>query len=135
MAVSLRLADQLDVRRGSMIASAQHPPDVVDQLDAHVCWMNERAPLRQGQRILLKHTTQTVRALVDDVSARLDVNTLNYDLTAQQLNLNDIGRVRLRLMAPLAVDPYDQSRETGAFILIDEATSATVAAGIIHREA
>ena len=132
MAVVVRLADQLDVRRGSMIAAADSPPIVATALDAHVCWMSERAPLRARQRVIVKHTTQTTRSLVQDVSARLDVNTLDYDLTASQLNLNEIGRVRLRLMAPLSVDPYDESRETGAFILIDEATSATVAAGMIN---
>ena len=131
MAVTVRLADQLDVRRGSMIVSAEHPPTAATLLDAHVCWMSERVPLRDRDRVIVKHTTQTTRALVEEVSARLDVNTLEYDLTASQLSLNEIGRVRLRLMAPLSVDPYAESRETGAFILIDEATSATVGAGMI----
>ena len=93
--------------------------------------MSERVPLRERDRLVLKLTTQTTRALVEEVGARLDVNTLEYDLTASQLSLNEIGRVRLRLMAPLSVDPYAESRETGAFILIDEATSATVGAGMI----
>ena len=131
MAVTVRLADQLDVRRGSMIVSAEHPPLAATSIDAHVCWMSERVPLRARDRLVVKHTTQTTRAMVEEVGARLDVNTLEYDLTASQLSLNEIGRVRLRLMAPLSVDPYDESRETGAFILIDEATSATVGAGMI----
>ncbi len=132
MAVTVRLADELDVRRGSIIAAAEAPPLVATTLEAHICWMSERAPLRPRQRLVVKHTTQTTRALVDEVTARLDVNTLDYDLTASQLSLNEIGRVRLRLMAPICVDPYDESRATGAFILIDEATSATVAAGMIN---
>ncbi len=131
MAVTVRLADELDVRRGSMIVSADHPPTAASAIDAHICWMSDRAPLRVRDRLIIKHTTQTTRALVDDVAARLDVNTLDYDLTASQLSLNEIGRVRLRLMAPLSVDPYDVSRQTGAFILIDEATSATVGAGMV----
>ena len=131
MAVTVRLADQLDVRRGSMIVSAAHPTTAATSLDAHICWMSERVPLRARDRVTIKHTTQTTRAMVEDVGARLDVNTLEYDLTASQLSLNEIGRVRLRLMAPLSVDPYAESRETGAFILIDEATSATVGAGMI----
>ena len=131
MAVTLRLADQLDVRRGSMIVSAEHPPVAATSIDAHICWMSERVPLRARDRLVVKHTTQSTRAMVEEVGARLDVNTLEYDLTASQLSLNEIGRVRLRLMAPLSVDPYDESRETGAFILIDEATSATVGAGMI----
>ena len=131
MAVTVRLADQLDVRRGSMIVAADHPPIAATSIDAHICWMSERVPLRARDRLVVKHTTQTTRAMVEEVGARLDVNTLEYDLTASQLSLNEIGRVRLRLMAPLSVDPYDESRETGAFILIDEATSATVGAGMI----
>jgi len=131
MAVTVRLADQLDVRRGSMIVSAEHPPTAATSIDTHICWMSERVPLRARDRLVIKHTTQTTRAMVAEVSARLDVNTLDYDLTASQLSLNEIGRVRLRLMAPLSVDPYDESRETGAFILVDEATSATVGAGMI----
>ena len=131
MAVTLRLSDQLDVRRGSMIVAAADPPSVAREIDTHVCWMSEDRSLRQRDRLIIKQTTQTTRAMVDQVEARLDVNTLDYDLTAAQLSLNEIGRIRLRLMAPLAVDPYQESRATGAFILIDEATSATVGAGMI----
>ena len=132
MAVTVRLADDLDVRRGSMIVSADQPPIATSEIDAHVCWMSDRAQLRQCDRILIKHATQTTKALVEAVGARLDVNTLEYDLTASQLSLNEIGRIRLRLMSPLAVDSYEESRATGAFILIDEATSATVGAGMIN---
>ena len=131
MAITVQLADQLDVRRGSMIVSAEHPPVAASSIDAHICWMSDRVPLRTRDRLVVKQTTQTTRAMVEEVGARLDVNTLDYDLTASQLSLNEIGRVRLRLMAPLSVDPYAESRETGAFILIDEATSATVGAGMI----
>lgn len=131
MAVTVRLADDLDVRRGSMIVAAEHPPVAAASIDAHVCWMSDRTPLRELDRLVIKQTTQTTRAMVEEVGARLDVNTLDYDLTASQLALNEIGRVRLRLMAPLSIDPYAESRATGAFILIDEATSATVGAGMI----
>ena len=131
MSVTVRLADQLDVRRGSMIVSAERPPLVAASIDAHVCWMSERIPLRARDRLVVKHTTQTTRAMVEEVGARLDVNTLEYDLTASQLSLNEIGRVRLRLMAPLSFDAYAESRTTGAFILIDEASAATVGAGMI----
>ncbi len=131
MAVTVRLADQLDVRRGSMIVAAEQPPIAATAIDAHVCWMSERIPLCARDRLLIKHTTQTTRAMLEEVGARLDVNTLEYDLTASQLSLNEIGRVRLRLMAPLSIDAYAESRATGAFILIDEATAATVGAGMI----
>ena len=135
MAVTLRLADDLDVARGSMICAADGPggaPVAANTIEAHVCWMSGETTMQQGGRLLIKHTTQTTRALVEEITARLDVNTLEYDLTARQLSLNEIGRVRLRLMSPLCVDPYTQSRATGAFILIDEATRATVGAGMVE---
>ncbi len=134
-AVTLRLADEYDIDRGDMIASAAEPPRTAGEISAHVCWMSERSALSAGQRLRIKHATRTTRALVDEVTARLDVNTLDYDLTAQRLELNDIGRVRLRLMSPLAVDPYEANRSTGAFILIDEASRATVGAGMINSSA
>jgi len=89
------------------------------------------APLRPGARYVIKHTTRSVRAVVDAVEDRLDIETLRPDESAGELALNDIGRVRLRLSGPLAVDPYARNRETGAFILIDESTNDTVAAGMI----
>ena len=132
MAVTLRLADDLDVARGSMICTLEGEPAAAQAIEAHVCWMSGETAMQAGGRLLLKHTTQTTRALVEEMTARLDVNTLEYDLTARQLSLNEIGRVRLRLMTPLCVDPYERSRATGAFILIDEATRATVGAGMIN---
>lgn len=131
-AVTLRLADEFNVDRGDMIASTAAPPRAANELSAHVCWMSERSPLSAGQRLRIKHATRSTRALVDEITARLDVNTLDYDLTAQRLELNDIGRVRLRLMSPLVVDAYESSRSTGAFILIDEASRATVGAGMVN---
>ena len=133
MAVTIRLDDDLDVARGSMICTLDRLPIVARTLETHVCWMADERPMQQGQRLLLKHTTQSTRALVEELTARLDVNTLDYDLTARQLSLNEIGRVRLRLMTPLCVDPYEESRATGAFILIDEATRATVGAGMVNN--
>ena len=131
-AVTLRLADEFNVDRGDMIASTAEPPRAANELSAHICWMSERSPLAAGQRLRIKHATRSTRALVDEITARLDVNTLDYDLTAQRLELNDIGRVRLRLMSPLVVDAYESSRSTGAFILIDEASRATVGAGMVN---
>jgi sulfate adenylyltransferase subunit 1 (EFTu-like GTPase family) len=98
-------------------------------MEADVCWMAE-APLRPGARLLLKHTTATVRAVVDAVEARLDVETLAEVPAPDGLELNDLGHVRVRTSRPLAIDPYAENRTTGAFILIDEATNDTVAAGM-----
>jgi bifunctional enzyme CysN/CysC len=131
MSVTLRLADDVDVSRGDMIAKAGEEPAVLREVEADVCWMVD-APLAAGSRYAIKHTTRAARAVVDAVSWRLDINTLERDGTAATLGVNDIGRVRLRLSTPLAVDPYDRNRTTGSFILIDEATNATAGAGLIR---
>ena len=128
--VTVRLADDVDVARGDLLVVGP-PPVVSRELEAEVCWMAE-APLRVGGRYALKHTTSTVRALVDDVSDRVDVRTLGrIPGPAAELTLNDIGRVRLRVSRELAVDPYAVNRATGAFILVDEASNETVGAGMV----
>jgi bifunctional enzyme CysN/CysC len=133
LSVTVRLADQIDVGRGDMIASVTDPPTVAREFEAMVCWMSESGELAPGRRYYLKHTTRRVRAIVDAVVCRLDVNTLALDTDDQPLRLNDIGRVRLRTTEPLAFDSYRRNRVTGAFILIDEATNETVAAGMIEE--
>jgi bifunctional enzyme CysN/CysC len=130
MAVTVRLADDLDVSRGDLICRPENAPTATQDLDALVCWMADE-PLRPRQRIAIKHTTRTVRAMVKDLAYRLDVNTLHRDVDATELGLNDIGRVRLRATQPLFVDGYTRNRATGRFILVDEATNATVGAGML----
>jgi len=129
MSVTLRLADELDVSRGDMIVEAVDQPAASRELEAMVCWMSEK-PLRPGERYTIKHTTRGARAIVDELDYRVDVNTLAHEQTAQ-LALNEIGRVHLRCSAPLIVDAYSRNRTTGSFILIDEATNDTVAAGMV----
>jgi len=131
MAVAITLVDDIDVSRGDMLCRPHNMPSVVQDLDALVCWMDESASLDKGRRYALKHTTRWARAVVKDVSYRIDVNTLHRDQGAIGLSLNEIGRVQLRVTQPLFVDPYQQNRETGSFILVDEGTNKTVAAGII----
>jgi bifunctional enzyme CysN/CysC len=130
MAVTVRLADDLDVSRGDLICRPANAPRVTQDLDALVCWMADE-PLRPRQRLAIKHTTRTVRGMVKELAYRLDVNTLHRDQDAAELGLNDIGRVRLRITQPLFVDDYARNRVTGRFILIDEATNATVGAGML----
>ena len=130
MSVVVRLKDNLDISRGDMICRPRNMPAVTQDIDAMVCWMATE-PLRAGQKVAIKHTTRTVRALVKDMQYRLDVNTLHRDEATGELGLNDIGRVRLRTTAPLFVDDYRNNRATGGFILIDEATNVTVGAGMI----
>ena len=129
MSVTLRFADQIDISRGDMIVEAEDPPVTARELEAIVCWMSDR-PMRPGGRYVIKHTTRTARTVIKELEHRVDVNTLDHVL-AQELALNEIGRVRLRCSAPLMVDPYARNRTTGSFILIDETTNDTVGAGMI----
>jgi sulfate adenylyltransferase subunit 1 (EFTu-like GTPase family) len=129
MSVALRFTDQLDISRGDMIVEAEDPPKVARHLDAIVCWMSDQ-PLRPGSRYAIKHTTRGARAVVQELEHRVDVNELRHE-PADQLTLNEIGRVRLRVSTPLLVDRYSRNRTTGSFILVDETTNDTVGAGMI----
>ncbi len=130
-AVTLRLADDLDIGRGDMICRPHNRPFVGQDIDAMVCWFSDRSSLAAGSRYKVLHTTRSVVARVEHLDYRLDVNTLHRDETAMALSLNEIGRVRLRTQAPLMFDPYRRNRFTGGFILVDPATNDTVAAGMI----
>jgi sulfate adenylyltransferase subunit 1 len=130
-AVRVQLADELDVARGEMLVSVDDRPVVTDELTATLCWFAEK-PLHAGDRLLVKHTTRVVPAMVTDIEHRLDIETLERHAT-DALAMNDLGRVRLRTGAALAVDPYARNRRTGSFILIDERTNATVAAGLVDE--
>jgi sulfate adenylyltransferase subunit 1 (EFTu-like GTPase family) len=128
--VTIRLTDDVDVSRGDMLADPEKPPTVARELEARICWMSER-PLEVRAKLAVKHTTRSVRAVVDELVSAVDIHTLADRPAPERFELNEIGVVRLRLSEPLAVDPYAESRETGAFILIDEATNDTVAAGMV----
>jgi sulfate adenylyltransferase subunit 1 (EFTu-like GTPase family) len=129
MSVTVRITDDLDVSRGDMLVDVDDPPAAARELDAMVCWMGSGG-LRPGARIVIKHTTRVTRARLEELEYRVDVNTLDH-AAADELALNEIGRVRLRTGSPLMVDPYARNRTTGSFILIDEASNDTVAAGMI----
>jgi len=131
MAVTIRLADDLDVSRGDMICRVRNRPHVGQDLEAMVCWLTAQSELRPGARLAIKHTTRWGRALVKDLQYRLDVNTLHRDEAAPALTLNEIGRVQLRTTVPLFFDEYRRNRTTGSFVLVDEASDNTVGAGII----
>jgi sulfate adenylyltransferase large subunit len=134
MSVTLRLEDELDVSRGELVCRPEEAPTVSRELQADVCWLNER-PLRAGGRYAIKHTTRSATAVVDELGDRVDVHTLERVPGPEQLILNDIGRVRLRTSAPLAFDPYRRNRRTGSFILLDETTNETVGAGMVGLSA
>jgi bifunctional enzyme CysN/CysC len=130
MSVTVVLADDLDVARGDMICAPGGAPPVARHLETTVCWMSD-SPLRPGTRLRLKHTTRRVRATVERIETRVDMGSLADEAGPAELGLNDIGRVRLRLAAPVIADPYERNRVTGALILIDETTRNTVAGGMI----
>jgi bifunctional enzyme CysN/CysC len=130
MSVTVRLADDLDISRGDLLCRPHNAPQVTQDLDAMVCWMSDKS-LQPRTKLVLKHTTRTARALVKQVRYRLDVNTLHRQEGIDRLGLNDIGRVVLRITLPIFADEYRRNRSTGGFILIDETTNATVAAGMI----
>jgi bifunctional enzyme CysN/CysC len=130
MSVTVQLADDLDVSRGDMICRPHNQPLVSRDVDAIVCWMSE-TPVRAGARLFVKQTTRTSRAVLGEILHQIDVDTLHRDDTAEDLGLNEIGRVRLRTGEPIVFDPYQRNRTTGSFILIDEATNDTVGAGMI----
>ena len=131
MSVTVRLTDDIDISRGDMLARPNNTPAALQDIDAQLCWMDESATLMPGKKYAIKHTTRWARAMVKDLNYRIDVNTLHRDEAATELGLNEIGRVRLRVTQPLFVDPYQQNRDTGSFILVDESTNKTVAAGMI----
>jgi len=131
MSVTVRLDDDVDVSRGDMIARVNNAPKPSQDIDAMVCWMTNE-PLRPRQKLQIKHTTRTARAMVKDIQYRLDVNSLHRDQDTKELGLNEIGRIQLRTTVPLLCDPYSKNRTTGSFILIDEATGVTVGAGMIN---
>jgi len=130
LSVAVELTDDIDVSRGNLICRPRNHPTVSRDVDAIVCWMAEEASRPHG-RYLVKHTANSTRGVISEVLHRIDVDSLHRDESAETLSLNEIGRVRLRTGTPLVFDPYDRNRRTGAFILIDEATNATVAAGMI----
>ncbi|WP_409428781.1 adenylyl-sulfate kinase [Mycobacterium sp. SMC-11] len=134
MAVSVSLTDDIDISRGDMIARTNNQPRVVQDFDATVCWMADGATLQPGNDYIIKHTTRTTRVKVMALDYRLDVNTLHRDKDANTLKLNELGRVSLRSQVPLMLDEFTRNDSTGSFILIDQATNGTVAAGMVLRD-
>ena len=131
-AVTLLLADEIDIARGDLLASPKHRPQVADQFAAHVIWMSDEH-LLPGRSYLMKIGARTVPASVTELKHRLDVETLAHQ-AAKTLELNEIGFCNLATASAVAFDAYADNRETGAFILIDRYTNATVAAGLIAFE-
>ncbi len=129
--VTLVLEEDLDISRGDMLVGAEPLPGLSSDLHARVCWMHPR-PLQRGRKLFLKHTTQTVQAIATTLDSRVDIETYESQPDPQELAMNDIGEIRLRTSKPLVFDGYTSNRLTGSFILIDQGTNATVAAGMLQ---
>jgi sulfate adenylyltransferase subunit 1 len=125
----------MDISRGDLLADPVLPPRSTKAIAARVCWLAD-APLDAGEaaasRLVLKHTTRSVKAKLVSLDHRVEINTLERQAAPSGLAMNDIAQVSLALAQPLFVDPYRSNRATGSFILIDEATHHTVAAGMIE---
>jgi len=128
--VTVRLADDIDLSRGDVLAAADAAPTVTSELDATLCWLSDK-PLRAGARLLVKHGTRSTQAIVAALGERLDTDTVTWVEAPDQLAINDIARVTLRTADPLPVDDYAAIRATGSFLLIDPPTGNTLAAGLI----
>ena len=127
--VTLTLEDEIDISRGDMFVSDKAKPYVAKEFEAMLCWLSE-TPLDKNRKYLVKHTTRTAKCLFSGIGYRVDVNTLERH-AADKLNMNDIARVAIKVQQPLVLDSYATDRATGSFIVIDEATNNTVAAGMI----
>ena len=128
--VTLCLKDDIDISRGDMIVGLEYLPGRSSELQAKLCWMNPK-PLTAGRKFYLKHTTQTVQAVVTAIESRINFDTLDPEPTPVTLAVNDIGIIRLRTAKPLLFDGYETNRLTGSFILVEQGTNATVAAGML----
>ena len=128
--VTITLEDEIDISRGDMLVKINaHVPNVEKEFEAMLCWLSEM-PLDKNRKYLVKHTTRTAKCLFSGIGYRVDVNTLEQHAT-DKLNMNDIARVAIKVQQPLVFDSYATDRATGSFIVIDEATNNTVAAGMI----
>jgi sulfate adenylyltransferase subunit 1 len=130
MSVTITIEDDIDVARGDMIVRRNNQPEMAQNLDVMMCWLNQKPP-RTRAKYVLRHTSHEARAMITEVVYKMDINTLHRNESDQEIGMNDIARVRLRSTKPILCDSYRRNRHTGSIILIDEATNETVAAGMI----
>ncbi len=132
MSVTIQLADDIDISRGDILVKPDNTPEVSSEFEAMICWMHEDA-MRKGVKYGIKLGTKSARCMISDIAHRVDIDTLETEAGVAQLELNEIGRVKIRTTTPLVFDPYRRNRYTGGFIIIDEATNITVGAGMIFK--
>ena len=130
LSVVMTLEDDIDLSRGEMLVRKNNQPQMLSEVDAKICWLDSR-PLNPSVRLIIRHMSHEVRAKISEVLYRIDINTLHRDEENRDIAMNDIARVRIKTASPILADPYRTNRTTGAFILVDPSTHATVAAGVI----
>ena len=131
MSVNMTLEDEIDISRGDMISKPNNPPDAGQDISAMICWFSQDSSLQERGKYILRHTTNEVKAMVREVSYKVDINTLHKIEDDLTMDLNSIGRITLRTSKPLFYDSYKINRNSGSFILVDEQSNQTVAAGMI----
>lgn len=130
MSVTMHLEDNIDISRGDMITPVSQQPHITREIEADICWMDSK-PLEVGSKYLFRHNSSTVKSIVKEVLYKTNVNTLTKVEGDITVNLNDISKVIIKTANPVAVDEYDKSRVNGGFILVDEKSNLTVAAGMV----
>jgi len=130
MSVTMTLEDEIDISRGDMIVRPNNKPDVTQDLELMVCWMNQRK-LKAHEKLILKHTTKDCQAMVKEIQYKVDVNTLHRIENISEIGMNDIARLAIRTAQPVFKDAYRRNRQTGSVILIDPNTNETVGAGMV----
>jgi sulfate adenylyltransferase subunit 1 len=131
MSISIELEDDIDISRGDMIVKPNNQPQASQDIDAMMCWFDDK-PMLLGGKYIIQHTSNEARAMVKEVIYKMDINQLNRDMDDKNIKMNDIFRVKLRTTKPLFYDPYKKNRASGSLILIDENKNTTVAAGMIR---
>ena len=131
MSTVIALEDDIDISRGDMIVKSNNVPEITQDLSAMICWFNEN-PARDRAKYTLKHTSNEPKAMIKEIEYKVNIDTLKRIDTDKQINMNDICKVKIRTTAPIMMDEYSKNRKTGSFILIDEATNETVAAGMLY---
>ena len=130
MSVTILLEDEIDISRGDMIVRENNVPQIGQELEVMLVWMNEKS-LKVGGKYILKHSTKDLRCLIKEVKYKIDINTLHRNMDDKNVGLNEIARVSIRTTQPVFHDKYRLNRITGSVILIDEGTNETVGAGMI----
>jgi sulfate adenylyltransferase subunit 1 len=128
--VTITLEDDIDISRGDMIVRENNKPQVGQDIDMMICWLNDKSMV-PGGKYSLKHTSSDARCMIKDVKYKIDVNTLDRNSEDKQIKMNDIARITIRTTKPLFYDSYRKNRITGSVTLIDEGTNETVCAGMI----